>query len=118
MLGNIAYHGLLGFNKNEHEAVSYWQTAAKLGSASAQVSLGWSYMIGSGGLPVNFSQAVYWNDLGARGGHPEGYNNLGWLYETGQGVVRDIPTAAILYQKAADMGNEEAKQRILKLASR
>lgn len=113
MLGNMKYKGWGGYSKNEAEAVAHWRSAAELGSPSAQTSLGWSYMIGIGGTPIDFQKAASWNEKGANGGNAEGFNNLGWLYENGQGVPRNVAHAADLYRKAAELGSEQAKQRLL-----
>jgi TPR repeat protein len=46
-------------------------------------------------------------------------NNLGWLYENGQGVPKDFGKAAEFYQKAADQGNQAAianLKRLLRLS--
>ena len=113
MLGNMKYRGGGGYPRNEAEAVAHWRTAAELGSPSAQTSLGWSYMIGIGGTPIDFQKAAYWNEKGAAGGNAEGFNNLGWLYEIGQGVPRNVAHAATLYRRSAELGSEQAKQRLL-----
>jgi hypothetical protein len=39
-------------------------------------------------------------------------NNLGWLYENGQGVQKDLRKAAELYQKAADQGYARAQNNL------
>ena len=117
MLGNMKYKAWGGYSKNEAEAVAHWRTAAELGSPSAQTSLGWSYMIGIGGTPIDFQKAASWNEKGANGGNAEGFNNLGWLYENGQGVPRNVAHAATLYRRAAELGSEQAKQRLLTVPS-
>jgi TPR repeat protein len=70
-------------------------------------------MTGIGGVPIDFQKAVFWNEKGAKGGDREGYNNLGWLYENGQGVARNVAYAASLYRRAAELGSEQAKERLL-----
>ena len=39
-------------------------------------------------------------------------SNLGWLYQSGQGVPKDLGKAAELYQKAADQGNVFAQNNL------
>jgi TPR repeat protein/uncharacterized RDD family membrane protein YckC len=41
----------------------------------------------------------------ANQGNAMAQNNLGWLYQNGEGVPKDLGKAAELYQKAADQGN-------------
>ena len=109
-LGKLAYDGAPSFPKNDAKAVEYWRAGANLGSASAFVSLGWSYMMGIG-QPIDYSKAASWNEKGAAGGDPEGSNNLGWLYEHGKGVPQDYQKALALYKMAADQGIREASER-------
>ncbi len=45
-------------------------------------------------------------------GHPLAQFQLGQKYEKGDHVEKDLPTAMIWYQKAADRGNVLAKERI------
>lgn len=42
--------------------------------------------------------------------------NLGWLYESGQGVTKDLDEAVKLYQKAADQGNQTAIANLKRLS--
>jgi uncharacterized RDD family membrane protein YckC len=42
-------------------------------------------------------------------GNARAQNDLGWLYENGQGVPKDLGKAADLYQKAADQGDADAQ---------
>jgi len=39
--------------------------------------------------------------------------DLGWLYEKGQGVPRDLKRANELYRRAAALGNNEARRRLV-----
>ena len=45
-------------------------------------------------------------------------NNLGLLYQNGQGVAKDYQKAREWYQKAADAGNAWAKNALLRLPSK
>jgi hypothetical protein len=44
--------------------------------------------------------------------NPDAQNELGWQYETGQGVPKDLGKAAELYQKAADQGHAYAQTHL------
>ena len=39
--------------------------------------------------------------------------DLGWLYEKGQGIPRDLKRANELYRRAAALGNNEARRRLV-----
>jgi len=45
-------------------------------------------------------------------GYGSAQNNLGVVYENGQGVSKDLGRAAELYQKAADQGNASAQKNL------
>jgi hypothetical protein len=45
-------------------------------------------------------------------GHAAEQNNLGLLYQHGEGVPKDLGKAAELYQKAADQGNADAQYNL------
>ena len=39
-------------------------------------------------------------------------NSLGWMYENGQGVEKDLEEAVKWYRKAADQGNAYAQYNV------
>ena len=43
-------------------------------------------------------------------------NNVGYMYETGQGIAKDREKALEWYQKAAAQGDGEAKKKARKLS--
>lgn len=53
--------------------------------------------------------------LAAEEGDARGFTMLGLLYEHGRGVSKDLTVAKLLYAKAADMGEDVAKQRLAEL---
>ena len=118
LLGHLLFSGQNGFQIDQISGLAYLKIAADRGDPPSQVSVGWSYMLGLGGLTTDFSKAAYWNREGAKGGSREGYNNLGWQYEHGLGVSRDYAQAATLYKTASDMGSKEAADRLAKLDRR
>jgi TPR repeat protein len=52
----------------------------------------------------------------ANQGNAAAQNNLGFLYEYGQGVIKDLAKATELYQKSADQGNQVAIANLKRLA--
>jgi hypothetical protein len=48
-------------------------------------------------------------------GNPVGQVNLGWMFEQGQGVAKDVQTAVALYQRAAAQGNDRALASLTRL---
>src|SRR6202030_642632 len=51
----------------------------------------------------------------AAGGNASAMYSLGVLYQIGRGVAQDYAKARDWYQKAADAGNTDAKQALLRL---
>ena len=56
--------------------------------------------------------AAIWNRKGAQQGDPEGANNLGFQYEHGLGVPRNLRRARDWYRYAAIRGSDEALARL------
>ena len=56
-----------------------------------------------------------WFRKAAEQGHAYGQFNLGYMYENGLGVVKNIGEARRWYRKAAEQGSEDAKERLKKL---
>ncbi|MEE3496964.1 MAG: sel1 repeat family protein, partial [Butyrivibrio sp.] len=50
-----------------------------------------------------------WYQKSAEQGLARGQNNLGYMYEHGQGVVQDYIKAVEWYQKSAERGNSIAQ---------
>ena len=55
-------------------------------------------------LPVerDYDEALYWFELGEKGGDPTSMHNLAWMHQNGLGVARDPAKAASLYLRVAD----------------
>ena len=58
---------------------------------------------------------IYWYKKSAEGGSAMGQYDLGLCYQYGRGVKRDRDTARYWFQKAADQGLEEAKEKLKKI---
>gem|GEM_PF-2833366 len=69
------------------------------------------------GAPLAASTRSTVADL-ARAGDAEAQATLGWIYETGRGVVRDPARAALWYERAALQGNALAQYALAELYSR
>ncbi len=57
-------------------------------------------------------QAASWYRKAAEQGDVGGQNNLGYMYEYGQGVVKDYGQAAYWYRIAAEQGDAQAQQNL------
>ena len=61
---------------------------------------------------IDYKLAKYWNEKGAENGAPEGYCNLGIIYEQGLGVTTNLEKAVDLYQKAVTEGIKTGSNEI------
>ena len=50
----------------------------------------------------DYDEALYWFELGEKGGDPVSMHNLAWMHQNGLGVARDPAKAASLYLRVAD----------------
>ncbi|MGH9642133.1 MAG: AMIN domain-containing protein [Terriglobales bacterium] len=91
-----------------NKAIQYYERAANLGSASAEVTLGTIY---SKGLPgkVDYDKAAEWYRKAAEKGDPDGEFALGVSCATGHGVPVDYALARQWLTAAANQGQIEAQ---------
>lgn len=99
-----------GVAKDKKKAFEYCKRAAEMGLAGAQCNLGVYYE-----RAKDYSKMIYWYKKSAEGGNAMGQYDLGLCYQYGRGVKRDRDTARYWFQKAADQGIEDAKERLKKI---
>lgn len=89
----------------QEPAVNELRRRALLGDAAAEISLGFMYQTGDGGLQKDEVSAVYWYRKAAEQGFAPGQYNLGVSYRNGQGgLAKDERDAVQWYRLAADQG--------------
>ncbi len=125
-----------GVPKDSAEAAKWWRKSADQGLAPAQSNLGMLYDNGDGVLQDS-AEAVKWyrkaaaqGDAGAQSsldyiyakyrkaaeqGDPNAQIYVGWMYLKGEGVPKDITTAAKWYRMAAEQGHANAQGSLGKL---
>jgi len=99
----VMYANGLGIEKNEKEAVKWYQKAAAQGEADAQLNLGMMYSAGRG-VEKDPKKAMEWYLRAAEQGNASAQNNIGSLYFNGEGVQKDDRKAVEWYSKAARQG--------------
>jgi TPR repeat protein len=116
----VMYDKGRGVIKNDKTAVKWYELSAKQGFFPAQTRLGVMYSNGRG-VPKDYKTAVKWYRLAIKHGGliddskyqrnlsdfhdlPNPYNNLGEMYEKGQGVIQDYVSAHMLFNIAASSG--------------
>ena len=110
-LGQMLYQGI-GTERDEEEAVRYWQQAAKLGNVNAQYALG-KFWLDTGTGDVQ--QAAAWLEKAANAGNTSAQYVLAKLYLEGRLGEKDVEKAGKLFQKAAEQGNGFAAYRLGRL---
>jgi TPR repeat protein len=83
---------------------------AEKGDAKAESYLGAYYLSGTGA--PNAVEAVKWLRKAAEQEEADAQYNLGFCYDNGQGVMRDVAEAARWYRKSAEQGIANAQFRL------
>lgn len=101
-----------GRPKDAAAALAAFRRAAEAGDGWSVTQVGWYHEKGWG-TPVDFAEAVRWYTRAAEASQPIAMNNLGVLYGLGlPGVPVDADKARFWTEKAAQAGNEPARQRL------
>src|SRR5690606_4031044 len=96
------------FNNDRYvEAENCLIAAADKGNANAYHVLGFIYF-----MDQRYSEALEWLKKAAVEGSPEAFYMLGELYENGYEVGQDEHKAREYYEKAAEMGYQEAIEKL------
>jgi hypothetical protein len=100
----------------EEDELTRLKAAAAAGQAKAQHYLAALYSTGTGGVELNWPEAMVLYHKAAEQGLPISQNNLGFLYATGQGVAIDPLQAYKWFQLAYRGGYQEAGPNLELLA--
>ncbi|KAI6779068.1 uncharacterized protein J7T54_008286 [Emericellopsis cladophorae] len=111
-MGEAYEHARLGVPKDPALSVHFYTGAAEQGHAAAMMGLCAWYMVGSDVLEKDEEEAFEWARRSAELGYVKAQYALGYFTEMGIGCRRDILEANVWYVKAADAGDERAKQRL------
>ncbi|KAJ8496917.1 hypothetical protein ONZ45_g12256 [Pleurotus djamor] len=106
-------------------SVQYYSLASQQGEVEADMALSKWFLCGSpggenggeGGGGFDKDEALAWTfaDKAARKGLPSAMFAMGYYAEVGVGGPKDVDVAIKWYQRAADQGNEDAKERLTAL---
>lgn len=81
------------------------QRDAERGHVRSMIDLGHAYLMGAGGYPQDSARAATWYLKAAELGDAEAQNEVGELYDEGNGFLQDYKKAHYWYEKAAAQGN-------------
>lgn len=102
-LGNLYLEGRMGGQCDVKCAITYFERAAKLGSAQGAFSLGMLYSMGTC-VRRSDCEAFKWFLMAAERGLPSAEMLVADLYRTGRGIPKNCTLAALWYARAASHG--------------
>jgi TPR repeat protein len=111
LLGLLYFDGGEGIPKDIDKAV-YWLSKAEENTeyGNAEFALGLCYEVGGGTTTVkNYEKAAYWERKAAEKNHTKAQICLGRYYIKGMGVEENFDLCLFWINKAALLGDEEAK---------
>ena len=113
----VRYGYIVAFIKDDaKKGMEYLNEAAKEGSGTALFYLGKIYDFGIGGIPKDDLKAVqYYKESIETETIPFALTHLANHYYEGTGIQKNVEKAIELYQDAARMGDDEAKEQLKKL---
>ena len=98
------------FKSDKTKSFELYMQVAKLGDMDGQFRVGRQYHLGDADgnfgdvVGIDREEAAKWYHKSAEQGHARAQNNLGLLYECGEGVEKDYGEAAKWYRKSAEQG--------------
>ncbi|KAI2640438.1 HCP-like protein [Hypomontagnella submonticulosa] len=112
-MGDAYEHGRLNCPRDPALSVHFYTGAAERGHAAAMMGLCAWYMVGAEPILEKDEEEAYeWARRSAELGFVKAQYAVGYFTEMGIGCRRDILEANVWYVKAADAGDERAKQRL------
>ncbi|KAK1488188.1 hypothetical protein CCUS01_14792 [Colletotrichum cuscutae] len=112
-MGEAYEHGKLSCPRDPALSVHFYTGAAERGHAGAMMGLCAWYMVGAEPILEKDEEEAYeWARRSAEMGFVKAQYAVGYFTEMGIGCRRDILEANVWYVKAADAGDERAKQRL------
>lgn len=98
-----------GVQRDDQQAMSWYQKAAEQGNTEAQLSLGQMYSDGKGGKRGS-QQAMKWYQKAAERGNVEAQLNLGLMYFNGEGAPIDLIQSCKWLNIASTRGGERVQR--------
>ena len=95
--------------KKVDEAIARYRKRMELGDANATYNLAYFYQEGSHGFTQDYTKAFEYYHRAGKLGSSEAVTNITVAYYYGRGVERDIKKARQYWEKAAVMGNVNAR---------
>lgn len=103
--GEIYSSGTGGIVSDPQKAEMYYTKSANHGDKKAAQILGLNYIDGVNGFPLDIDKGFYWIKKSAEAGYVPGYCTMGWCYQFGKGVSKNLKYAIDWYEKATKSNN-------------
>jgi TPR repeat protein len=100
-LGYGYIHGKFGLETNQEEGIKWVRYAAEKGHADDQRVLGGSYLFGTNGCKTDEETGFKWLMNSALQGNMKAAAGVGYCYDEGVGVKKDLDQAVKWYSKLA-----------------
>ena len=113
-MGLYAEKGLAGQEPDPKKAVMFYRKGARAGVAACAAALGSCLRRGSGAAQ-NRELGMDYTVLACRWGNTEAWEDLGRIYETGEGAGPDLRKAAAYYAEGAERGSERCRAALERL---
>jgi TPR repeat protein len=101
-----------GVAQDAARGLALGRESAAVGSCFGQFVVGVCYKNGCRCVEPDYSEAVRLYRFAATQGHSNAQNNLGSMFELGQGVAQDYAEAVRLYRLAAAQGNAASQNNL------
>ena len=95
------------------QTIDQIRSKADAGDAYSQYLMGWSYANGANGVKADYSQALPWFKKAGANGYAAAAYYVGWMFYYGEGVHQNLNEASGWFQKATDLGMNEAAKMVL-----
>ena len=105
------YESGTGVTADPEMARQLTERAARNGNRIAMHDLALYYAEGRGGVSTDIGTAANWFEKAAERGVVDSQFNLGVLFESGQGIPRNVADAYVWYSIAAKQGDQFAQER-------
>jgi TPR repeat protein len=109
-VGDILYSGTETIAQDKELAIKYYLLSASQGDAASKNNLGIIYEEGLG-TECDYEKAASWYREASFLNYSDAFYNLALMIETGK-ILVDKNESYILYQKAAQLDHQEAKERL------
>ena len=75
-------------------------------------NIAYDYCEGTGGKPIDYAKAMKYSLIAVERGNTAAMNDIGLMYDNGQGVAKDYAEAVKWYRKAAEQGHARGQNNL------